>query len=41
MKDRLNQIVGVIFRLLEIIENDTNERVIAQIKGLLNELKNL
>lgn len=37
-KERL---IGVIFRLLTLIENRSNQSIISQIKGLLNEIRNI
>ncbi len=37
-KERL---IRIIFRLLTLIENKSNQSVISQIKGLLNEIRNI
>lgn len=36
-KDRL---IRIIFRLLSLIENKSNQSIISQIRGLLNEIRN-
>ena len=37
---RKNQVISQIFRLLELIETPANHSIVAQIRGLLNELRN-
>ncbi len=37
-KERL---IRIIFRLLALIENKSNQSIISQIKGLLNEIRNI
>ena len=37
-KERL---IRIIFRLLSIIETESNQSIIRQIEGLLNELRNM
>lgn len=37
-KERL---IRIIFRLLTLIENKSNQSIISQIKGLLNEIRNI
>ncbi len=39
--DRKERLIAVIFKLLEIIETRRNQSVISQIRGLLNELRNM
>ena len=39
--DRKERLIAVIFKLLEIIETRRNQTVISQIRGLLNELRNM
>lgn len=36
-KERL---IRIIFRLLSLIENKSNQSIISQIRGLLNEIRN-
>ncbi len=38
---RKETVIEMIFTLLEIIENQSNHRRISEIKGLLNELRNM
>jgi hypothetical protein len=37
---RKEGVINTIFRLLDMIENDANHSIVAQIRGLLNELRN-
>ena len=39
--DRKERLIAVIFKLLEIIETRRNHSEISQIRGLLNELRNM
>ncbi len=41
MRDRIRTVVALIGRYLDIIETQRNHRVVAEIRGLLNELLNL
>lgn len=41
MRKRIKEMVSIINRLLDLIEDDANHRIVAQIRGLLNEIINL
>lgn len=38
---RKEAVIEMIFTLLELIENQSNHRRISEIRGLLNELRNM
>ncbi len=39
--DRKERLIAVIFKLLEVIETKRNQSIISQIRGLLNELREM
>lgn len=39
--NRKEAVIRMIFTLLDLIENHTNHRRISEIRGLLNELRNM
>ena len=41
MRRRIKWVVAQIHRHLDLIENEDNHRIIAEIRGLLNELINI